>query len=301
MTINRVTQSMLTNRSLGHLQSSLSKMAEIQEHLSTGRVLNRPSDNPADSASAMRLRSALAAQQQYVRNAEDGVGRLNTIDSTLQGASDQVRRARDLALQGNNGALGPAAREALAVEIDQIRAGLVQTANTSYLGRPVFGGTTAGSVAFAETAGPPPVTTYAGDGNPVNRTVGEGIVLDAQLSGTQAFGDDGDNVFDHLTALSAALRAGDTVGIGAGIDALKADGDRVATALAEVGTRTSRIELAATRAADAEVGMSNALAEIENADLPATVVELQMQEVAYQAALAATGRVLQPSLLDFLR
>ena len=298
MTINRVTQSMLSDRSLGNLQHSLTRLSQIQEHLSTGRVLNRPSDSPADAAAAMRLRSNIGAQQQYARNAEDGLGWLNTLDSTLQGASSQVRRARDLALQGANGASSPAAREALAVEVEQIREGLVATANTTYLGRPIFGGTTAGQVAYRQTAG---VAAYVGDGNPVDRTIAEGVTVDVQLSGPAAFGPDGDSVLDHLTALAAALRAGDAAGIQGGIGALGIDGDRVTSALADVGTRTARIEQAALRAGDAELDLTNRLSEIENADLPQTMVELQMQEVAYQAALAATSRVLQPSLVDFLR
>lgn len=298
MTVNRVTQSMLSDRSLAHLQGSLVRLGEIQEHLSTGRVLNRPSDNPADAATAMRLRSGISAQQQYARNAQDGLGWLNTIDSTLQGAGDQLNRARDLALQGANGATNAAGREALAAEVDQIRAGLVAAANTNYLGRPVFGGTTAGTAAYAEAAG---VATYAGDGNPVNRTIAEGVAVDVQLDGRAAFGADGDNVFDHLTALAAALRSGDAAAASSSASVLAADSERVSTARTDVGSRTLRIELAATRAADAELTLTNSLAEIENTDLPQAMVELQMQEVAYQAALAATARVLQPSLLDFLQ
>jgi flagellar hook-associated protein 3 FlgL len=298
MTIGRVTQSMLTDRSLTNLQGGLSRLAEIQEHLSTGRVLNRPSDNPADAATAMRLRSAVGAQQQYARNASDGLGWLNTLDATLGTAGDAVRRARELAQQGASGSAGQEAREALATEVDQIRAGLVATANTTYLERPVLGGTTAGSVAFTEAGG---VVTFAGDTNPVTRTIAEGVGIDVALAGPAAFGADGDNVFDHLTALSAALRSGDGAGIRAGMDALAADGQQLVVARAEVGARTVRVEQAETRAADTELSLTSALAEIESADLPRTMVELQMQEVAYQAALAATARVLQPSLVDFLR
>ena len=108
-------------------------------------------------------------------------------------------------------------------------------------------------------------------------------------------------MFDHLSALSAALRSGDAAGIRTGIDALQADGDRLVVARADVGARASRVERAATTAADAELSLTSSLAEIENADLPRTMVDLKMQEVAYQAALAATARVLQPSLVDFLR
>lgn len=298
MTINRVTQSMLTDRSMTRLQGSLSRLAEIQEHLSTGRVLNRASDNPADAATAMRLRSSIGAQQQYARNAEDGSGWLDTLDSTLGTSSDLVRRARELGQQGVSGAAGAQVREALAAEIDQIRATLVGTANTTYVGRPVLGGTTAGSAAFAESGG---TVTFAGDSNPVNRTVADGVVVDVSVAGPSAFGADGDNVFDHLAALSTALRAGDTTGVQAGLGVLGADGNRLVAARADAGARTARIEQSAIRAGDAELSLTTMLSEIENADLPRTMVDLKMQEVAYQAALAATARVLQPSLLDFLR
>ena len=298
MAISRVTQSMLTDHSLTRLQGGLTKLSEIQEHLSTGRVLNRPSDNPADAGAAMRLRSAVGAQQQYARNAEDGQGWLGTLDTTLATAGDVVRRARELAQQGANATAGPQAREALATEVDQIRAGLLSTANATYLDRPVLGGTTAGRVAFAEAGG---VVTFSGDSNPVNRTVADGAVVDVALAGPAAFGADGDNVFDHLSALSTALRSGDVAGIRTGLDALETDGDRIVVARADVGARTVRVEQAALRAGDTELSLTSSLAEIESADLPRTMVELQMQEVAYQAALAATARVLQPSLVDFLR
>jgi flagellar hook-associated protein 3 FlgL len=298
MTIGRVTQSMLTNRSLDRLQSSLTRLSELQEHLSTGRVLNRPSDNPADAASAMRLRSSVGAQQQYARNAQDGIGWLDTLDSTLGTANDLVRRAREVGQQAVSGAVNQDTREALAVEIEQLRSSLLGTANTTYLDRPVLGGTTAGAAAFSEAGG---VVTYAGDANPVNRAVAEGVVVDVAVAGPAAFGPDGDNVFDHLTALAAAVRTGNTTAIQSGVSALEGDGSRLVVARTDVGARADRVEQAGIRAGDTELSLTNALSEIENTDLPLATVQLKMQEVAYQAALAATSRVLQPSLLEFLR
>lgn len=296
--ISRVTQSMLSERSMNRLQSSLSRMADIQEHLSTGRVLNRASDNPGDAATAMRLRASVNAQQQYARNAQDGEGWLDSLDSTLASANDTVRMARERGIQGASGAASQLSREALAIQVDELRANLLGSANTAYVGRPVFGGTTAGTKAFTETAG---AVTFAGDTNPVNRAVADGVTIDVSSSGPGTFGPDGNNVFDHLSALSVALRAGDDTGIRASIDALATDSDRLVSARASVGARTNSIEAAATRADDTELSLTNALAEIENADLPKTLIDLKMQETAYQAALAATSRVLQPSLVDFLR
>jgi len=114
MAVTRVTQHMMSSHSMDAMQTSLSRLAKLQEQLSTGRVLNRPSDSPTDTTSAMRIRSSLTDVQQYGRNAEDGNGWLSTIDAALTNANDQVLRARDLALQGaNDGMSGQTSRVAL--------------------------------------------------------------------------------------------------------------------------------------------------------------------------------------------
>lgn len=296
MPIQRVTQNMLTNRSVGALQTGLSRLAKLQEQMSTGRILNRPSDSPTDTTSAMRIRSSMADVKQYGRNAGDGNGWLSQIDSALTSINNQVLRARDLALQGaNEGGVGAVAREALAAEVDQIRGGLIDTANTSYLGRPVFGGVTAGTKAYDASG------TYIGTPGAVNRTVSEGTSIRVDVDGQQAFGAAGNSVFDHLDALSVALRAGDQAGISASIAVLAADRDQITTTQTDVGSRQIRVEAAIQASADNELKLSTSLSNVENADLPKVIVDLQMQQVAYQASLAATAKVMQPSLLDFLR
>lgn len=296
MAIQRVTQTMMSRQSMSSLQTGLGRLASLQEQLSTGRVLNRPSDSPADTTSAMRIRSALADVKQYTRNADDGAAWLGTIDAALTSATNQVRRARDLALQGANaGAMGPDARAALAAEVDQLREGLISTANTTHLGRPVFGGVTAGATAYDPTG------NWVGSPGTVNRSVADGVVVRVDVDGPSAFGSFGDTAFDHLAQLSTALRAGDHAGVTAAITALNGDGARLTTVLAEAGTRAGRIEAARTGAGDDELKLTGALSEVENADLPRVIVDLKLQETAYQAALAATARVMQPSLLDFLR
>ncbi|MFL6156640.1 MAG: flagellar hook-associated protein FlgL [Marmoricola sp.] len=296
MAIQRVTQKMLNQRSVGALQTGLSRLAKLQEQMSTGRVLNRPSDSPTDTTSAMRIRSSIADVKQYGRNANDGNGWLSQIDAALTSANDQVLRARDLALQGaNQGVAGQTARDAMASEIDQIRGGLIDTANGNYLGRPVFGGVTAGAKAYDASG------TYIGTPGAVNRTISDGSTIRVDVDGQQAFGPTGSSVFDHLAALSTALRAGDQAGISAGIAAMNADRDRITTTQTDVGTRQIRVEAAIQMSSDNELKLSTSLSNVENADLPKTIVDLQMQQTAYQASLAATSKVMQQSLVDFLR
>jgi flagellar hook-associated protein 3 FlgL len=296
MAISRITQNMMSTRAMTSIQGSLGKLAKTQEQLSTGRVLNRPSDSPTDTTSAMRIRSSVVDQRQFARNGEDGIGWLGTIDATLQTMVSQVGRAKDLALQGANaGMSSQASRDALATEIDQLRESLIASSNMTYLERPVFGGATSGGVAY-DTNG-----QYVGTPAVVNRTIADGVKIQVNVDGPDAFGPAGANVFDDLATLANDLRAGNQAGISAGIDRMKNAQDRMITTLADVGTKYARVENAVQAAHDVELSLTNQLSEIENVDLVRATVDLQMQEVAYQAALGATARLVQPSLLDFLR
>ncbi|QWF23117.1 flagellar hook-associated protein FlgL [Nocardioides sp. LMS-CY] len=303
MTLVRTTQNMLSRQSFTGMQAAMARVAKAQEQLSTGRLINRPSDDPTGATTAMRIRSSLASEKQFVRNADSAVGWLDQTDGTLSTIGNQLSRARDIALQGaNTGAMGPEARLALATEVDQIREGLITSANTQYLDRPIFGGITAGQKAYHPdgTLADPDAVNLGSVGG-VHRTIADGVRMRIDLEGPQVFGGSPDSVFDHLAALSAALKSADSVGIEAAIDRLKVDADRVTNAQSEIGARTVRVERARDVATDAHLTLTNALSEVENVDLARATVDLGLQEVAYQAALGATARVLQPSLLDFLR
>ena len=296
----RITQRMLVSHSLSSLQLGMNRLSDSQEKLSTGRNINRPSDSPTGTNDAMRLRAQLAADGQHARNAQDGISFLGTIDSTMQSMVDNVRRARDLLVQGaSTGSTGPDAREALATELTQIREALIGEANTQYLGRPVFGGTTASPVAY----GNDPVTGafgYLGDGFDVERTIGDGIKVKVNVNGPDAFSTGTDDLFKMLQDAIDDLRTnpGNT---GANLGRLDAVANQMKSALADVGTRYNRIETAQQHLTDITLDNQAALSDIENVDIAKAIVDVQMQEVAYQSALGATARVIQPSLLDFLR
>ncbi len=75
----------------------------------------------------------------------------------------------------------------------------------------------------------------------------------------------------------------------------------MSTAHAQVGAAYKRIEQSQTALGDQQLYLTTALSDMEDVDLARATVDLHLQEVAYQAALSATSRVIQPSLLDFLR
>lgn len=298
MTIGRVTQRSIATNTLAGLQGNLSRMADIQQQLSSGKQISRPSDSPTGTVAAMQLRGEIRDNEQWSRNAADGIGWLGTIDQALTSALGSARRARDLTLTGlNSGALTVNAAEALAAEVDQLRQGLLGFANTRYLDRPVFGGTTGGGQAY-DAAG-----AYIGPGAspPILRTVGANATVRVDQTGPEVFGPAGSDIFAVLDDISAALRSGNHTALSNGLGDLDIAMSRISGKLAEVGAGYNRLEQMQTAAEDRVISLRTSLSDVEDIDLPATIVELNLAQVAQQAALAAASRVITPSLADFLR
>ncbi|HET7488081.1 MAG TPA: flagellar hook-associated protein FlgL [Acidimicrobiales bacterium] len=298
----RVTQSTISANVLAGLQTNLERMQGIQNRLSSGKQLNRPSDSPSGVLDAMGYRANLRRLDQYTRNADDGLGWLGTADQSLTSSLDLVRRARDLMVGAGNAGLSQESRDAMASELDSIRASLLSVANTRYGDRPIFAGTSAVTDAYTAAG------AYQGDAGAVERSVGQGARVTVNLTGPEVFGPaagGGPSIFDVLATAATDLRSGNPVQLAnvtsADLSALDGWRTRIQDQLSVVGARYNRIETMRTRADDSTSTISQRLSDVEDVDLPKAVTELQMQQVAYQAALAASARVVQPSLVDFLR
>lgn len=297
--INRVTHLTVQRSTLANLQLNLDRMSDLQGKLSGGRVITKPSDDPAGTAQALQLRADKRATEQAARNASDGAAWLTTIDSALTTSLAALRRARDLTVQGANGAMSVQARQAIAMEVEGLRDTLVAQANTSYLGRSVFAGTSSDGAAFTVSPGTPPSYTFTGTGASVQRRLAPDAVVRVDVDGAAAFGAAGATVFETLDRIAADLRGGGDVAQHLGT--IDTHMEAMLGELAGVGTRHKQVMDAQRGIEKSLMDLKGSIADVEDIDLAAVLVELQSQEVAYQAALGATQRVLQPSLMDFLR
>jgi flagellar hook-associated protein 3 FlgL len=291
----RITQRSLSNANLAGLQANLARIQSTQAKLSSGRAINRPSDSPTGTMAALRQRSDLSRYTQFDRNADDGKARLGTADNALTDGLAILREVREAVLLGANGSAGPSQREALALQVEGLRGSLLAVANTKYLQQPLFAGT-AGATAAYDAAG-----TYQGDSGTVTRTIAPGVKVTINATGEEVFGAAGDDIFTVLSDIAGALRTDPASLTSTRLGELDAGYLRMQNALATVGSRYHQIEIMQERNQANQLDTQNQLSEVEGVDLPATIVELQMQEVAYQAALGAAARAIQPSLMDFLR
>jgi flagellar hook-associated protein 3 FlgL len=291
----RITQRSLSHSTLAGLQANLARLQETQARLSSGRAIQRPSDSPTGTMAALRLRTDLDRYTQLDRNAEDGKARLGTTDHALTDGLAILREVRDAVLQGANGALSQNDREALANQVDGLRASLLAVGNTTYLQQPIFAGTAGAATAYDGSG------AYQGDSGPLSRTIAPGVKVTVNATGPEVFGPPGNDIFEVLADIADDLRTNPSDLTSTDLGQLDAGYLRLQNTLATVGSRYHQIEIMQDRNKANQLDSQNQLSEVEGVDLPAALVELQLQEVAYQAALGATAKVIQPSLVDFLR
>lgn len=294
--INRVTNQSMVHSAQRNLQANASRLAELQDRATTQKLLTRPSDDPTATGAAMQVRGQQAAAAQYTRNIDNGNNWLATIDSALGNSTNILRRAKDLTIQGANDTLTPAAREAIAAELDGLSTDLLSQANTTFMGRSVFAGNSNAPAAFDNST--PPV--YAGAaGSTVERRIGENQTVRVDADGAATFGTGATSVFKLLSDISSDLRAG--ANPSAHLAALSTSLNTVTNQRADIGTRQAQL-LRAQELNMADKGKLEAQrSDLEDADLTKTVMDLHLQETNYQAALAVTAKVIPMSLMDFLK
>ncbi|MDR7444101.1 MAG: flagellar hook-associated protein FlgL [Armatimonadota bacterium] len=287
----RVTLHSLTLNFLRNLNADLERLLKLQEQLATGKRMHRPSDDPPNLPPVLGMRDALNAVQQYGRNLQDTKTLLDAGQRALQDAVQGVHRLRELAIQGANGTLSAPDMQALAKEVRELREELVALGNTQVAGKYLFGGTRTTQPPF-DAGG-----NYLGNSDRVRREVDRGIEIEATVPGDLAFS----QALSAAEALQSALESGEHDAVRATLSGLDGALDQLLAALAELGARANRVEVVQSRMEELEVGLRELLSVREDVDIAEVVVRLQTEENVYRAALAAGARLIQPSLVDFLR
>jgi flagellar hook-associated protein 3 FlgL len=282
------------------LHANMTRMSKLQDQATSQKAITRPSDDPTATVQSLQVRAEQRATDQYSRNADNGNGWLTTVDSALGATTDILRRVRDLTVQGaNDGSMSVTAREALAIEIEGLRDDLLRQANTAYLGRNVFAGNSDAGAAFVASTVTPPVEFTGLPGSTVERRIGADTTVRVDADGAAIFGAGSTSAFALLDNIVSDLRNGVNVGVRLGeID------DRMGVVVgerADAGVRQAQILQAEETLMKESGSLEARRSGIEDLDLAKVVLDMKVQEVAYQSALAVTARVLQPTLLDFLR
>ena len=203
----RITPRTTQQTALDNLTANLSRMATLQEQLASGKSLNRPSDSPIQTVEAMQYRSDIRRNDQFQRNASDGLNWLGMADNTLTSMLSVIGRVRELTLQGMNGSTDAVQRGNIAAEVTSLRDTLIGMANTKYLDRPIFAGNAGGTAAYD------PSGTFINPGSTgdvIERRIGPNQKVRVNLTGPEVFGTDGvgaaGNLFQSVNQIADDLK-----------------------------------------------------------------------------------------------
>jgi len=297
------TPAIIASQLTSGLDTAQAQQAALETQISTGVMINQPSDNPAGAAAVLQLNGSLARAKQYASNATDGSGWLslgnttmNSIVSSLQQVQQVVESVSGLSLSNQPGAL-----QGLATQVASARQELINLANTSYGGQAIFAGTANVSQAYDQNG------NYVGGGSPPTRTVAPGEQVAVAVTGDQVFGSGTSGLLGStgiLAQIVQDLQTGTTASINnvqtTDLQALKQATTQVTTQAAQLGANYQRAQAFLTQATNTQQVLQSQVSGIDGTDIAKVSTQLVQAQQSYQAALWATSQLTQQSLVQFL-
>jgi flagellar hook-associated protein 3 FlgL len=286
-----------------NLNRTLTEMSKLQEQMTTGRKINRASDDPVGITYSLRYRSELQANVQYQKNIDMALSWLDFNDTVLQQAQDVLKRLKELAVQGSNGTNPGVALDNIADEVVQLKDQIVDIANSTLNGKYVFNGEKTDIIPYDPTVPSFDPSQIETDNGSIYYMVGVGVKLQINLSGSDVFGRPGeaDNIFTVLDEIINALQNGNHSGVAAQIANIESRMDKILNQQAEIGARVNRVELMQNRLKDLEINLTDLQSKTEDVDFEKLIIDAKINENIYQASLSVGARIITPSLVDFLK
>jgi flagellar hook-associated protein 3 FlgL len=312
------------------IRRSKDRMENLQRQSATLRKMNAPSDDPIGSAKVMEVRTDKVNNDQFQMNGKLAETFLENSDHALSELSDLVVRAKEIALGQSSGASSnDDTRLGVAEEVSQLFQHAVTAANRRIGDRYLFSG--------YKTNRPPvdPDGRYQGDDGQIMVEISKGVFLSSNVPGIEAFntnpkmsydagalnhgaparapaadefggisdqaGPENVNVFDELQNLRIALLTGDLDGIRGTLERFDQIHSHLIAVRSKVGSRIQ--SLTSTSQALDRHNITNAqlTSQLEDADMAQVVSDLAKEETVFRSALASSQKLIQPTLLDFLK
>jgi flagellar hook-associated protein 3 FlgL len=291
----RVTQGMLTGNMLKNIHQNYQRLGKIQDQLSTGKKITKLSDDPVIAVKGMNYRTDLVEVEQYERNLSEVYNWLENSEDVLEKSNDVLQRVRELVVQASNDTYDENQRNSIAKEVEQLKEQLINLANTNVGGKYLFNGTntqeeriTGGVVNSTQNVGP------------VMLEISKGISVQANVSPDNLFND---KLFNDINSLIIDLKNPIANNQSFQDDLAKLDNLLGAfnDERSELGAKYNRVELVEYRLAEQVVSTKKMISDNEDIEYEKTILDLKIQESIHRAALDTGARIIQPTLMDFLR
>ncbi len=286
----RVANKTVYGRIIYNLSNITEDLNKSNEVVSSAKRINNLSDDPVGLTQALNIRSSLDGIKQMKRNMSLGKSYLSSAESALSLCQDLIIDAKNICIKMVDSSVGASERASAAEDVDNILDEIVSLANTDVNGWYVFGGYQSSVPPFQSDG------TYVSDTNTFSIKISSSTSIEVGMNGSDVFG----SLFTTLSNLKTALETNDVDGIRTAMDELDDHFDHITNRISDVGSKIKRIEIKEKLYQDLEIESTQKLSLIEDADIAKAIVELKSKELAYQAALASSSKVMQLSLVDYL-
>lgn len=270
----RLTDLSVERNFLYNVNLSEERLQRLQDQASSGKNFLRPQDDPIGVQRSIGLNHQLTENTQYLRNLDKARTWMEYAESGLSEVTAVLSRAHELGLYAVTGTTPPGARSAIAMEISELKSELESVKARSVEGRSVLAGTMpVWRLGVGVNISPEDQTAL------LDQAIAEVDALAGQLTGATI-----DN-----SAVQATLQS------------ISDTADTVLAQRAQNGARIQRVEALEGKLQSLDIDLQRLISNVEDVDLTQLLVRLKSAEASYQAALGAGARLIQPTLLDYLR
>lgn len=311
----RVTNNMLVNNMVHNLNQNLGKLEKLQYQQASGKKFRVPSDDPIGASKSLKFNTDISKLEQYQRNAEDAMSWMNDTEAALGEIGEVLKRAYELTVDAANGTKEDGDLLKIREEIDQLKDHLVQIGNTTYAGRHIFSGYKTDMPLFNDDGTYKVDLSVDDDEQPeiFEYNVGMSETVKVNTLGNKVFGDgNGDNdntphliqVFEDLSTALEGVEVDDLSSdeaIQAAISNLQSSQEQVLSVRAEVGAKMNRLELTEKKLGKQVNNVTELLSYNEDVDLAELTMHINVAENVYMSSLMTGAKIIQPTLVEFLR
>lgn len=275
-------------------------LARLREQMSTGKRVNRPSDDPSAFSQARRMETLSERYAKY----EDGIATAQSWTSRMQDVlnrmTDLYATAREKGVHANNEALSDDNRDAIASQLENFKEKAIDLLNAKHGDEYLFAGNRTNTQPFQADGSVN--GAYADINGERKRSIGPNQQLAVNVTG-EAVHDTGEGytIIEAFDELITAVRSGDTSDRQTALDQIETARDHLADLGAQAGNAAQRLTAAQDQLQNATVEVERRQSQAEDADLLKLTTDLQQTQTSLQAALKATASIQQTSLLDYLR
>lgn len=137
----RITNKMMTNNVMNSINRNKNRVNDLENQYTSGKKIQKPSDDPIIAVRALKLRSNISELEQYKeKNIPDAISWMEVSESALNNINELIKKMNGYCLQAANDTLSVSARSSIVDNLAQLKSQIYQECNANYAGRYVFSG-----------------------------------------------------------------------------------------------------------------------------------------------------------------